>query len=82
MPDRITRSMLEQKVEYLSRALGVKLAIDHYSPGGNPYTYQLVEVRENNAQHWLTNYRMTAAEFKAYLNGMIDCMEQYTTVGV
>lgn len=73
--DRVTKEILQMKVDYLSRRLGLEppLYIDDYAPESNPYRYQLVQHLEHG-EHLLTNYRMTAREFKAYLNGMIDCI--------
>lgn len=49
--------------------------IDHYSPGGNPYTYKLAEMMENGGERDWTNYRMKLQEFAAYLNGIIAILE-------
>lgn len=82
--DRITRKQLQLKVDYLSRILNRNFKIDHYNPGSNPYTYRLVEDRWNggSGERDVHNYRMTAKEFNAYLNGMIDCIDQFATAGV
>ena len=82
---RITKAELESRVNYIAKKLDRPkeynqighLFIDHYNPGGNPYTYKLAEIaNENLGEHDWTNYRMTIREFYAYLNGIIDGLER------
>lgn len=81
--DRVTPKMLQGKVGYLTRRLGVDFHIDDYAPEGNPYRYQLYyHSYGTTSMIYTTNHRMTAKEFRSYLNGMIDCLDQFATAGV
>lgn len=73
--ERVTIKQLRYLVDYINRRTDSKFFIDHYSPGGNPYTYHLAETTEGGGERPTTNYRMTAREFKAYLNGIIDTVD-------
>ena len=79
---RITRKELEVKVDYINHAtirpaenvIG-HIAIDHYSPGMNPYQYKLVKIMENGGVSELTSCRMTIREFYSYLNGIVTGLD-------
>ena len=50
--------------------------IDHYNPGGNPYSWKLAEYStETGGEHDWTVYRMTLKEFYAYLKGITQALE-------
>jgi hypothetical protein len=85
---RITNQELQVRVDYLNRKLNRDpkpysighIDIDHYAPGDNPYQYKLVEVmNESGGIHEWTSYRMTRAEFYAYLNGLCDGLDLVNT---
>lgn len=76
----VTKKQLEHKVAYLSRRLKREFGIDHYSPGGNPHTWRLVEKR-GNVYHDVTNDRMTRQEFHAYLRGLCDAVDMCRGLG-
>ena len=52
------------------------IEIDHYQPGGNKHTYKLTEVMTaGGGVNEFTNYRMTATELDAYIEGIFTGMD-------
>lgn len=71
--ERITRGMLQQKVDFLA-TLGVIVTLDHHQPGGNKYTWAVENLSGSGRIGW--SGRMTARECLILLGGMIEGVEQ------
>lgn len=70
--ERITRGNLEHKVRCL-KGLGYIVALDHYGPGGNSYSWAVES--EDGSKRLGYSGRMTARECWLYLVGMIYIAE-------
>ena len=68
--ERITRGMLESKVDYL-KTLNVHVVLDHHQPGGNKYTWAI----ETPTGRRVWSGRLTARECLICLVGMIEGIE-------
>jgi len=70
-----------EAIRFLPVITGHRWAIDHYSPGGNPYTYTLVLIAEKGgAEHDPLGRRFTADGFYALLKGIVlphETQERY-----
>ncbi|MFW9875032.1 MAG: hypothetical protein ACFFG0_18150 [Candidatus Thorarchaeota archaeon] len=83
IPDRITVSMLENKVKFIAKNIKMRdrlgefdLIIHTRYGGGNPYRYQLRrKYKTSGGESPFTSTYMTIREFYSYLEGFVQGIE-------
>ncbi len=71
--ERITKGMLDRKVEWL-KTLGIEVCLDHHQPGGNRQTWAVETLDGARRVGW--SGRMTKRECLIFLCGLIEGAEQ------